>query len=55
MRPPSVSSWKRSARRFERWYQSGQSDSLAQLYAADGMIFNPNGPPVAGRDAIGLI
>lgn len=36
----------------ERWYATGQSDSLAALYAPDARIFLPNRPPVAGPDAI---
>jgi uncharacterized protein (TIGR02246 family) len=35
-----------------RWYASGQTDSIASMFAEDAWQMPPNGPPLVGREAI---
>lgn len=36
----------------ERWYASGEVDSVASLFAEDAWQMPPNSPPLVGREAI---
>ena len=36
----------------ERWYASGEIDSVASLFAEDAWQMPPNSPPLVGREAI---
>jgi ketosteroid isomerase-like protein len=36
----------------ERWYASGQIDSVASFFAEDAWQMPPNSPPLVGREAI---
>lgn len=36
----------------ERWYASGEIDSLVSLFAEDAWQMPPNSPPLVGREAI---
>ena len=36
----------------ERWYASGDVDSLVRMFAEDGWQMPPNNPPLVGREAI---
>jgi ketosteroid isomerase-like protein len=36
----------------ERWYASGDIDSLASVFAVDAWQMPPNSPPLVGREAI---
>jgi ketosteroid isomerase-like protein len=38
----------------ERWYASGEIDSIASLFAEDAWQMPPNSPPLIGREAIRL-
>ena len=35
-----------------RWYASGDSDSIASMFAEDAWQMPPNNPPLVGREAI---
>jgi ketosteroid isomerase-like protein len=38
--------------RFEAWYDAGQADSIASVFAQDAMQMPPNMAPIVGRDSV---